>query len=251
MTNLRSIRFVLASLSAMLVAMTFALPGQAAAVVFTTIGTGICAGDATCIANNGINQNYDPLPGDTFSPFNSEMVASQFTPSGNFQLSDVQVVLQFLSALGGVNSANIYLTADSAGQPGIVLESWLNKSVENFQNTQLNADVFNSVLNPTLNSGTKYWFVVGPGNANADLGLNPSWTVAATAATGLANFTPVAGIPTLAGPWVSDGPSLMAAFQIDGTAVVGTPTPEPGAWVLVGTGLVGCWVLMRRKTRLG
>jgi hypothetical protein len=197
MKNVLGIRFVLA-LSVVLFAMTFALPSQAA-VVFTTIGAGICAGDATCIADNGINQNIDALPGDTFSPFNSEMVASQFTPSGNFQLSDVKVVLQYLVALGGTNSANIYLTADNAGQPGAILESWLNKTVENFQNTQLNANTFASVANPTLNSGTKYWFVVGPGDANADLGLNFSWTVAASATTGLANFTPVAGDPDFGG----------------------------------------------------
>ena len=88
---------------------------------------------------------------------------------------------------------------------------------------------------------------MGPGATDADLGLNHSWNVGGTALTQLANFTPnMSGIPTLAGPWVADGPSLMPAFQIDGT-IKGTQIPEPSTFWVLGAGVIGLVAMARRR----
>jgi len=105
----------IAVMLAPVVGLVTAFPAKAD-VVYTTFGTSICGGDATCIANNGINQNYDPIdgPSNTISPFETEMIADSFTPTANFTLSDVQLVLQNL----GQGDANVYLTSDGGGTPG-------------------------------------------------------------------------------------------------------------------------------------
>jgi hypothetical protein len=205
-----------------------AIPARAD-VVYSNFGPAHCAGDPACIADNGINQNFDAVAGttQTFDPGTVEMIANSFTAGGNFTLTDVKLPLQSGSGLNG--TANVYLTANNAGVPGAVLESWLGVTGEAFALPQVNALSLASVLNPALTNGTEYWLVVGPATADSAAGWNYTWFgPAASALNLLANSTPNAGIPTLAGPWAYDGQILTSAFQIDGTPTVSTsPAPEP------------------------
>ena len=176
------------------------------------------------------------------------MIANSFTPSGNFKLSDVLLPLQAGGSLTG--KANIYLTANNAGVPGAVVESWMGVTGEAFALPQLNAITLTSLLNPTLSNGTEYWLVVGPATDVSAAGWNYTWFgPAASALNSLANSTPHAGIPTLAGPWAYDGNVIQNAFAIDGTPTVpiGPTVPEPAMLPFVGTGLLAILVMFRRR----
>src|SRR5258708_33003832 len=154
-------RLVLSSVLAVLLGFTAAIPARADSV-YTNFGTSVCGGDPACLADNGIKQNFDGVTGQnqTFDQGNVEMIANSFTASGNVNLTDVRLPLQSGTTLTG--TANIYLTANNAGVPGAVLESWLGVTGEPFALPQLNAITLTSVLNPTLSNGSEYWLVVGP-----------------------------------------------------------------------------------------
>lgn len=225
-----------------------AVPARATAI-YSNFGTGSCAGDPACIADNGINQNHDTVTGQsqTFDPGDIEMIANSFTSPGDFTLTGVSLPLQSGGTLTG--SANIFLTSNNAGVPGAVLESWLGVTGEAFALPQVNAFSLTSVLNPALSSGTEYWLVVGPATDTSALAWNYTWFgPAASALNSLANGTPVAGIPTLAGPWGFDGGALQNAFEIDGTPVQSTSqVPEPATVSLLGAVLLGLVAISRRR----
>ena len=225
-----------------------AVPARAD-TIYSNFGPSACLGNATCIADNGINQNFDSVTGQnqTFDPGDIEMIAQAFTSSGNFTLTDVKLPLQSGETLTG--TANIYLTTNNGGVPGTVLESWLGVTGEPFALPQLNAITLTSVLNPALSSGAEYWLVVGPGTDTSAKGWNYTWFgPAASAANSLANSTPHSGIPTLAGPWAYDGNALQNAFAIDGTPrVITSTTPEPRMIPILGAGLIGIVVVFRRR----
>jgi hypothetical protein len=243
----------IAVMLAPVVGLVTAFPAKAD-VVYTTFGTSICGGDATCIANNGINQNYDAVdgPSNTISPFETEMIADSFTPTANFTLSDVQLVLQNL----GQGDANVYLTSDSGGTPGAVLESWITPG-EPFALTQLNALTLTSVATPTLTAGTQYWLVVAPNAKNSAVGYNYSWNVDISGSSQLFDATPgPGGFATLAsapGNWFPDGPGLEAAFRIDGTPTTGGggggSVPETSSLGFFGIGALGLLAIASRKRR--
>ena len=117
-----------------------AIPARAN-TVYSNFGPASCAGDPTCIAHNGINQNFDAVTGQnqTFDAGDIEMIASAFTAGGDFTLTNVKLPLQSGGSLTGTE--NIYLTANNAGVPGAVLESWLGVTGEAFALPQVNASL--------------------------------------------------------------------------------------------------------------
>ncbi len=240
-------RFALSSMLAISLSFTAAIPARAD-TVYTNFGASVCGGDPTCIAYNGINQNFDAVTGQnqTFDQGDIEMIANSFTAGGDFKLTDVQLPLQSGTTLTG--TANIYLTANNAGVPGTVLESWLGVTGEPFALPQLNAITLTSVLNPTLSNGSEYWLVVGPATDVSAKAWNYTWFgPGASASNLLANTTPHSGIPTLAGPWAYDGAPLQNAFAIEGTpTVITSSTPEP-AMIPLLAGLFGVLAISRRK----
>lgn len=227
------------SVLALVLGITLAISARAS-VIYTDFGTGICGGNPTCIANNGINQNTDGLAGAT-APFGDlEMAANGFTPVGSFTLSDVQLVIASFAPLA-TNTANVYLMATSGGVPGAVLESWLGVLPEATATPQLNAITLTSAAHPTLSSGTEYWLAVGPATSTSFVGWYYSWTVTSSASNLRENTTNGgAGIPTPAGPWnpYNSLEVLQNAFQIDGTPIQTGGAPEPSSVALLSTGLL-------------
>jgi PEP-CTERM motif-containing protein len=231
-----------------LVAAALAIPANAD-IVFNNYGTGICGADAVCVAQNG-QGGGDPISGLAADPADVEMIADAFTSGGNFKLSDV--ILPLTHATGG--TYDVYLTADAAGVPGAVLESWIGVAGAGVFAFPTPSITLTSLLNPVLNSGTKYWLVVGADSTNT----NGAWDrvifpegAGATAADLLANVNHPngSGIPTLAGPWFNDD-SQFNAFRVDGTAVVSTSAvPEPGALWILGTGLAGLLAVVGRRVK--
>jgi len=231
----------------LLLGAALAIPARAD-TVYSNFGPASCAGDPACIADNGINQNADGVTGQTqtFDPGDIEMIANAFTPGGNFTLTDVMLPLQSGGSLTG--TLNVYLTANNAGIPGAVLESWLGVTGEAVALPQVNALTLTSILNPTLSEGDKYWLVVGPATASSAAKWNKTWFgPAASALNSLSNGTPNAGIPTLAGPWAFDGDDLVNAFAIDGTPLGTSPVPEPAPLAFMGAVLLGILVVSRRR----
>jgi hypothetical protein len=83
-----------------------------------------------------------------------------------------------------------------------------------------------------------YWLTLGSGSTD-DGGHNTYWSVSATSGTAqLQGFAPAI-------PGISDL-NNEASFQIYGTL---TSVPEPGSFGLVGSGLVGCAAIARRRNR--
>jgi hypothetical protein len=251
-------RLVLASLSAILLGIVLTTPARAD-VVYTNFGPGVCGGDATCISDNGINQNDEPVFGETQTAISetlTQSLASAFIAGGNFTLTDVMLPLDSLSD----GDADVYLMTNSGGTPGTVLESWTNVAGQAFaifpanQTTAITLTASGPAV--TLSSGDEYWLVATPAASNAGLFWNPVWpTVTATLTSTLVNSTPNgSGIAPITGPWSSQPLAEYGAFEIDGTPATGgtgpspTATPEPSMFWLLGTAFIGV-ALFRRKMK--
>jgi hypothetical protein len=250
--------FVFVFLSAILLGIVLTTPARAD-VVYTNFGPGVCGGDATCISDNGINQNDEPVFGETQTEIPGDLVtqslASAFIAGGNFTLTDVKLPLD-----AGVGDADVYLMTNSGGAPGTVLESWTTagQALALFPANQTDALTL-TASGPavTLSSGDEYWLVATPAASTSGLFWNPVWpTVTATLTSTLVNATPNgSGIPPITGPWSSQPLAEYGAFEIDGTPVTGgggppPPTvPEPSMFWLLGAGFVGVARFRRKYTK--
>lgn len=170
-------------------------------------------------------------------PFNVRWVASPFTSSGNFILTQVDLALL---AFTGTNGAAIELVNDQSGLPGsTVLESWTVSTLSSGNLT------LTSTGGVTLQNGAQYWLVAMPGSAGDTLDF---WR---DEPTGLLTGTVVcAGPPNSLGngcisnngtSWFAV--STLTAFDVQGTAA----TPEPSSLVLLGTGLLCLGPVLRRR----
>lgn len=244
-------RLVFPSLSAILLGIILTSPAQAT-VVYTNFGTGVCGGDATCISFNGINQNDEPVGGasQTFevgNPEDTQSLANAFTSTGNFTLNDVMLPLDNI----GFGNADVYLMTNSGGDPGTVLESWLNVAGQAFNATdQTDAITLTASGTPvTLGSGDEYWLVVTPAKSTSVVFWNYTWP-GETAEELSTLYNPEggsSGIPSITGPWFTN--VHYNAFEIDGTPSGSgiPPVPEPRTfWFLLGTGLTVVAISRRR-----
>lgn len=153
-----------------------------------------------------------------------------FTPTGsNYLLTSVGLV----ASLGtGGSPLDLFLYSSSGGQPGTLLESWLNVAV----GSSLSLVTQPSVGSLILNEGQQYWLGATTNNPQAE----DIWWINPALTQGLGCYT-VNGGPYNCATTVSG----LVAFQILGTPT--SATPEPSSLLLLSSGLLGLGPFIRRR----
>ena len=142
-------------------------------------------------------------------PETLRMVAAPFTPTANYQLTQVDTALQFSS---GTNQVVVSLETDSGGFPsGTALASWSFSGLPAYTETDccpLQTKTFGS-SGPFLTAGTRFWLVTAPGGTDTTAG----WMASSTGGPNPLDF--------YSGSWhTTTGPAV--AFDVLGTSI-----PQP------------------------
>lgn len=150
-----------------------------------------------------------------------QVIASAFTPTSNFTLSQLDIALSYYS--GTNNGARVLLETATAGLPsgsGSALESWTLGSLPTYGSPYV-PETLSSAGGVTLTNGTQYWLVADP----ADSTTTDVWNINNAGQSGVA----FAVSPT-ASQWFYAGGSITPAFDVLGRPI--TATPESGSTVL-------------------
>ena len=96
-----------------------------------------------------------------------------------------------------------------------------------------------------LQASTTYWIVL---HTAASIDKDLAWMTAAIPASGA--FAVFDGAAVGSGlPPATHNANDNFMFQVDGTAIVASGTPEPASWVLYGSGLMAVWFGRRRAAK--
>jgi MYXO-CTERM domain-containing protein len=144
--------------------------------------------------------------------------AMQFTSVASGNLTTVELAVGFV---GGSNSFTVTLLTDSAGAPGMALESLALMNVPDNNPSSYTPATVTSVSHPAFIAGTKYWLEISPSDPTSD--TEGSWSFNSIGATGL--FTQSGQAP---------GTNTLSTFAVNVAAV-----PEPSGLVLGLMGLAG------------
>jgi hypothetical protein len=158
--------------------------------------------------------------------------AAGFTPTGNDNLSEIDVALENVS---GTNNAVVSLWTDSSGATGTELGSW---NVSGLPIGSGAVIVIDGITGITLTSSDTYFVEVAPGAANTYDG----WLLSESG-TGLLDLGPSG---PLYDPPVDPAGSTETepAYELIGEPV---PVPEPASLTLFGSGLIAFGLARRRK----
>jgi hypothetical protein len=191
-------------------------PGLArASVVFSNV-TG--SGDVGATVNGGGTPNA---------------VAEAFTPGANYIMTDAQMLVE--GNFGHALTFDVFLESNNAGAPGSVIEQIGFGSVAAALGYPGALETANSFATPvTLVSGTEYWLVLTPHQADSDI----SWV--AMGSTSVPEWVSLDGGST----WSLPGTDSLQ-FQIDGTPAAAVP--EPSTFAMFGG--IGIALVYRIKRR--
>jgi len=219
------------------VALIFGDSALRADTIYTNFGTGVAyaAGAGVIVTNDGVAWSS---------------VAVAFTPSADYSLTSIEFVVSDLIP-NDSNDVTLGIFADNNGQPGATPLELFGVSPtgmfgEMFPDNVLVTTV-TSIVQPLLLAETQYWF--GMNAAPGDLVV---WNQNVTSANG---FSETDG----SGNWsASDPAQAQGVFEVDGALAAvqspstadtpAFPTPEPGAWLLMASGLTAL-ILSRRRFR--
>jgi len=188
-------------------------------VIFSNLGPGNSFDTSTAWAIAGPTSVFAMLLGD-----HPESVGKSFTPSANFDLTQVLLPLE---STAGTNGVDVFLENSHSGLPGTILESW---SVTGLSSTPKLEDLSASSLQP-LSGGMTYWIVVAPLAPDTSAG----WMFNDTGDSSEFAFNEGSGWNVFNG-----GGGGSPALEVTGTAV-----PEPSTLLLIGAGLLAFAPLTR------
>ncbi|MGH9353228.1 MAG: choice-of-anchor R domain-containing protein [Terriglobia bacterium] len=179
---------------------------------------------------------------------NPQALGVSFTvPNQDYTFEDAQLVM-FLNS--GTSAVDINLQTDNSGMPsGNILETI---ELDNALSASPGVLTFTSSSNPVLTALQTYWLIAYVPDASTNAGWVEN--VEGDNSSPAGNFV-FNTADSATGPWTVAGAGLARpAFEIDGTpGGVGPPpppvVPEPGSWVLLGTGIAALGLLAFWKSR--
>jgi PEP-CTERM motif len=151
-----------------------------------------------------------------------------------FNLTQIDIGLTYITALGGTDAAIVQIFSDTAGRPGAMLPmaSWTLTGLPDLVTSIQPSQVISGISGITLAGGTQYWLVAGPGDPTSALG----WNFDPTSQTGTGALSLDGGAT-----WPFLNTEVLGAFDIQGT-----PVPEPSSIFLLVMGLAGVFLVTHR-----
>lgn len=207
--------------------LTGAAPARADAIVFSSLGPGDSFASGTLAITGPSGPGSEP----------DRDLGSSFVAPGGGRLYAIDLPLSWSE---GVNAGDVWFMSDLNGRPGDILESWHLTDLPRLLDMFLTGELVTvtSILRPKLKKDTQYWVA-----ASADDDTLLSWFVNDTGYIGVA-------FRHGDGPWgfndAADVDSL--AFRIHKNP---SGVPEPSAFLLLGTGVLGLVLAARRRRASG
>jgi hypothetical protein len=198
-------------------ALAVIMPAAASAsVIFTNFGPSL-AYDVTqgnSVGNDFVGDNL--AQGDSFMPLNTAVFSS------------ATLALSCVTGCPAATNFTIDLTADSSDSPGAIIESFSLTAVSlkalGNNNTPITV---NSILNPTLIAGTRYWITV-----SSSVNYSLVWNNDSTGDTRDQAISSDGGAT-----WFAPSGATPSALEVDSSAA--TPEPSTAAFLTVAGLLLG------------
>lgn len=157
--------------------------------------------------------------------------ANEFVAGASGTVSQIDLAIGYVTGSGSGTAA---LYTVSGGLPGTLLGSWSFTAHQVFGNCCA-IETINVAGGPSLTNGTSYFLVLSADNN----GTWDAWNWNSVGATGLDLFNQGNG-------WINNGIQPLGTFRI----LSGAGVPEPGTFVMLGSGVLAAAGMIRRKLNL-
>lgn len=203
----------------------------AAILIVTGAAAALPASASVIYSNFGTGGAFDG--GNGWITSTSAAIAAPFQVQAGDDVQFTSALLAQTSA--GGDTSNVFLMADSAGQPGIVLDTLVGQSPITGTSSIV---TYNCTLCPTLSAGSTYWLIATYANGQTIWNFNNTGSTGGSAnVNGLSN----------SGPWNSFPSVPSPAFQVEGSPLPSAAVPEPASIQLLGLAIVSLAIASRRK----
>lgn len=194
------------------------------------------AAAATLYTTLGPNGEYDTANGyfvDGSNYFN-QVLAFPFIPNATATMADA--VLAMGNYAGGNSPVSAYLASDNGGQPGTIMATLTQQGTIPPFTSGGGLVQFNCNGCGTVNAGTTYWIIA----QETDPGTEQAWMFAYQDQTGNGAFNQLG---SNSGPWNLFN-STITGYRVD------SGVPEPGTFLMLGSGVLAAAAGLRRKLGL-